>query len=169
MGHRNIGICEHRLTAEDKIYSYLLITLRRCGVKYTTRNGFVATRSNSISYTNGFRSRTTFTSLIINIVRNFNSPPYALYTFLCLSECRDFSDGLIGLTPFNLIPVMGHFGTFGRFFRYWNTNLPPGVRTIFRLLDFVLYDNRRLYVTLWTILIVILKISHMRINLTHEG
>ena len=43
-----------------------------------------------------------------------------------------------GLTPFSFRPVMGHLGTEGLFFRYWNTSFPPGVLTFLTLLDLVL-------------------------------
>ena len=51
---------------------------------------------------------------------------------------RDFSWLVPGLIPLSLRPVMGHLGTVGRFLRYWNTNFPPGVLTVFLLLDLVL-------------------------------
>ena len=82
---------------------------------------------------------------------SFFLPPYALKTFLCLKDNLFRSAGLLGLIPFKLTPVIGHFGTDGRFFKYWKTNLPPGVRTFFLLFELVLYDNRRLYVIRCTI------------------
>merc|ERR1719342_1182181 len=54
---------------------------------------------------------------------------------------------LEGLTPLRARPVWGHLGTEGLFLRYWNVRRPPGVLTIFRLLERVLYDRRRRYVT----------------------
>ena len=79
------------------------------------------------------------------------SPPYALKTFLCLRLSLGLSQGLVGVMPLSLMPVIGHLGTDGRFLRYWNTSFPPGVLMILRRLDRVLYDNRRRYVTRWTI------------------
>merc|ERR1712004_563666 len=67
-----------------------------------------------------------------------STPPYALKTVFCLLDMRAFSWLVAGVTPFSLRPVIGHLGTEGRFFRYWKTNLPPGVLTTFLLLLLVL-------------------------------
>merc|ERR1740122_679101 len=66
------------------------------------------------------------------------TPPYALKTFFLRRDSLFLSAGLLGLIPFSLMPVMGHFGRAGLFLRYWNTNLPPGVRTFFLRFDLVL-------------------------------
>merc|ERR1711956_12742 len=66
------------------------------------------------------------------------TPPYALKTFFLRRDSLFLSAGLLGLIPFSLTPVMGHFGRAGLFLRYWNTNLPPGVRTFFLRFDLVL-------------------------------
>merc|ERR1719203_1681291 len=58
---------------------------------------------------------------------------------LLFAERQPFSfSGSARLIPFSLTPVMGHFGRAGLFLRYWNTNLPPGVRTFFLRFDLVL-------------------------------
>merc|ERR1719346_789964 len=54
-----------------------------------------------------------------------NTPPYALDTVFRRFESLVFSWFVAGLTPFNLSPVIGHFGTDGLFFKYWKTSLPP--------------------------------------------
>merc|ERR1719347_2151784 len=76
------------------------------------------------------------------------TPPYALYTVLCLLESLAFSWLVAGFTPFNLRPVMGHLGTEGRFFKYWKTSFPPGVLTIFlKMVQRITYRRRLSYNT----------------------
>lgn len=75
-------------------------------------------------------------------------PPYDLETFLCRLDMDIHLMGLAGVIPFNFLLQSPHFGVVPNFLTYKQTSLPPGVLETFLRLDLVLYDKRRLNVSL---------------------
>ncbi len=126
-GKRNFGI------TKVSLYHQFLTNLMYFGSTFIT--------SHQLEVCSGMLYKKTLLKALFWFV-NF-LPPYALKTFLCLRLCLARSQDLMGLIPLSLTPVMGHLGTEGRFFKYWKTSLPPGVRTVRRRFDLVLYDNLR--------------------------
>lgn len=59
-----------------------------------------------------------------------STPPYALLTVFFRLHMRDLSIDRAGWIPRNLSLHWPHLGIFFGFFKYWYTNLPPGVRTL---------------------------------------
>lgn len=107
--------------------------------------GFVDACCAFSTFTTIFCSSIKKARIILSFTHLWQStPPYALLTVFFRLHMRDLSIDRAGWIPRNLSLHWPHLGIFFGFFKYWYTNLPPGVRTTRLLLLFVLYDKRRL-------------------------